>query len=96
MASECGEFMARKVNKAATYKLVQQRSQLQLQGTPQDSHTYAFTLEQPTVVVVEGETEGVDDCVACETRNRQGSTSKHTRHKVNETGDVHVGVRVYA
>jgi hypothetical protein len=36
------------------------------------------------VVVVEGETEGVDDCAACEMRNHQDSTSKHTRHKVNK------------
>ena len=36
------------------------------------------------VVVVDSETEGVDDCAACEMRNRQDSTSKHTRHKVNE------------
>ena len=57
MASGCGEFKARGVNKAATYKLVQWRSQLWLWGVPQDSRTYAFTLQQPMVVVVEGETE---------------------------------------
>ena len=55
MASGCGEFKARGVNKAATYKLVQWHSQLWLWGVPQDSHTYAFTLQQPMVVVVEGE-----------------------------------------
>jgi len=30
------------------------------------------------------ETEGIDDCMACEMRNRQDLTSKHTRCKVNE------------
>ena len=42
------------------------------------------SLEQPVMVVVEGEIEGIDDCAACEMRNRQGLTRKHTRHKVIE------------
>lgn len=55
------------------------------------------SLEQPMVVVVEGGTEGIDDCTACEMRNHQDSTSKHTRHKVDERPEewhVCIGVGV--
>ena len=49
------------------------------------------------VVVVEGGTEGIDDCTACEMKNHQDSTSKHTRHKVDERPEewhVCIGVGV--
>ena len=99
MAFEYGEFIARKVNKATTYKSVQQRSQLQLRRLPQDSRPYAFILQQPMVVVLKAEIEGVDDCATCGTKNRQRATSnipdtKWMRDLRN--GSVRIGVRGYA
>ena len=99
MAFEYGEFIARKVNKATTYKSVQQQSQLQLRRLPQDSRPYAFILQQPMVVVLKAEIEGVDDCATCGTKNRQRATSnipdtKWMRDLRN--GSVRIGVRGYA